>query len=112
MLKTTSVEVRDENLTQNNKKIQVEDQDKKKQIQISHKNQKIGGQKMSSLKSRSELKKQRPLEFRTWANEERFLSLELGKPLPNWGKRLLKLRYYIILIGNVISELRHILMAM
>ncbi len=50
MLKTTLIEVGDKNLTQDNKKIQEDDCDKKEIIQKSCKSQKTEGQKIVKSK--------------------------------------------------------------
>ncbi len=84
MLKTTSA-AGPTNLEQGGQGIQVEDQDEKEPAQKSRKGQK-------TTKSKRPKKPRHP-ELRTSANQDRFLPLILGGPLPNWGKRSLKLQY-------------------
>ncbi len=50
--------------------------------------------KQLSLKGGSEQKNQKSPKLKTLAaNQDHFLTPKQGKPLPNWGKRLLRLQY-------------------
>ncbi len=48
---------------------------------------------MAKSKKWIQAKKQRLSELKIWANQKCLLPFELGRPLPNWGKHLLKLQY-------------------
>ncbi len=90
MLKTASViGPANENSEQGGQRVRVENRNEKELVQKSCK-----GQKTAKFKSRSEQKKHRPPELITLAaNQDRSSPSKLRRPLPNWGKRLLRLRY-------------------